>query len=115
METVNVPMQRFRDSNGEPTCLTESGACKFLRAIRIGSTEICAIIGSGNLRRRSKGNGTIIPHGECPIWSVDRDREIVEMERLRACRQELREVTEAMNDPAINNTISLAEAILRKS
>jgi hypothetical protein len=37
-----------------------------------------------------------------------------EVERLRACRAELREATEALADPAVNNLYSLPEAIRRK-
>lgn len=34
-----------------------------------------------------------------------------EIDRLRACRDELRDVTEAMDDPTINNTRTLVEAV----
>lgn len=34
-----------------------------------------------------------------------------EVDRLRACRDELRDVTEAMDDPTINNTRTLVEAV----
>lgn len=48
----------------------------------------------------------------------ERDRAEAEVERFKAqvsrlyaCRDELRDVTEAMDDPAINNTVSLVEAV----
>lgn len=45
-------------------------------------------------------------------WPVhDRRALLAEVDRLRACRDELRDVTEAMDDPTINNTRTLVEAV----
>ena len=47
----------------------------------------------------------------CDFARRETERLKAEVSRLSACRDELRDVTEAMDDPAINNTVSLVEAV----
>ena len=79
-ETVQVPLTRVRDANGQPSCACsfETGEiCDFYRTQRFGFNETClfapdTLNGIGSiLQRRKNGEGTLIPGNWCPLWSIN--------------------------------------------
>jgi hypothetical protein len=75
-ESVNLPLHRFRDSQGNCTCASNFATgtfCPFLMTSSFGTREHCFWTeGRGRLRpmleRRDDGRGTLIPQPECPLW-----------------------------------------------
>lgn len=69
-----IKVQAFTDKNGLPTCAIDFGTgevCKFYRTTRFGCTETCVFIDNNyNLNRRDKGEGSLIPCKECPLWDM---------------------------------------------
>ena len=69
--TINIP--RIRDNDGQPTCCWWGHHCPFLMQSGFGTRKHCywqsvstSII--PQLQRRENGNGTTIPHQQCPVW-----------------------------------------------
>lgn len=77
IETVTITTERYRDSEGNPTCACnfETGeVCKFMRTQRFGVNETCIFAPNAHkgytacMSRRKKGNGTLIPGDWCPLF-----------------------------------------------
>ena len=80
--TVHLPVVRYRDAAGNPTCAVdfETGdVCQFYRTQRLGTGETCVFAETGthskyadNMDRRDgvqgPGMGTLIPGAWCPVW-----------------------------------------------
>jgi hypothetical protein len=81
--TIHLPVIRYRDKDGNPTCATdfETGdVCKFYRTQRLGTIETCVFAEAYSnskyaaaMERRDSpqgpGMGTLIPGVWCPVWS----------------------------------------------
>lgn len=75
-EAVNLPVMRYRDSDGNPTCIADArngSYCPFLTTSGFGTREHCfwlegSVKSRPQLERRNRGYGTTIPHKECPLW-----------------------------------------------
>lgn len=70
--------------------------------------------------KRLRSTSIFSAHGfhPCPrcntlVEHLQAERELLraEVDKLRACREELRQVTEAMDDPRVHNTMTLVEAV----
>ncbi len=75
METATITIPRIRDSEGQPTCRWWEHHCPFLMSSGFGTREHCFWLeGCGKhrpqLERRDNGNGTTIPHQQCPVWEA---------------------------------------------
>ncbi len=72
-ETVNIPVIRFRDPQGRPTCAVnfETGEhCRFLAVTHMGTREVCAFhVEPEPLYRRDLGLGSLEPCNLCPLWT----------------------------------------------
>lgn len=80
--TIHLPVIRYRDKAGNPTCAVdfETGdVCQFYRTQRLGTGETCVFAETGahskfadNMERRDgvqgPGMGTLIPGDWCPVW-----------------------------------------------
>jgi hypothetical protein len=69
-ETFYLPIARYRDINGKPTCAVsfpEKQFCHFYGTKRLGTQELCTYY-QEPLYRRNCGNGTLIPLINCPLW-----------------------------------------------
>jgi hypothetical protein len=63
--------------NNKPCCAKnfDTGeVCVFYRTQRMGCNETCIFADQSGkygqlLERRNNGNGTLIPHDNCPVWS----------------------------------------------
>ena len=80
--TIHLPVIRYRDKAGNPTCAAdfETGeVCKFYRTQRLGTSETCVFAETGShskyadtMERRDgvhgPGMGTLIPGDWCPVW-----------------------------------------------
>lgn len=75
-ETVTLTFDRFRTSEGEPTCIVRvyEEYCIFFRTAYMGTVETCALVPSMMpLTRRGKdGLGYLIPGEWCPLWKEDK-------------------------------------------
>ncbi len=81
--TIHLPVIRYRDKAGNPTCAAdfETGdVCKFYRTQRMGTSDTCVFAETGAhsryadmMQRRNgfggRGTGTLIPGKWCPVWS----------------------------------------------
>ena len=81
--TIHLPVIRYRDKAGNPTCAAdfETGdVCKFYRTQRMGVSETCVFAETcahsryaDMMQRRNglggRGTGTLIPGKWCPVWS----------------------------------------------
>jgi hypothetical protein len=73
--TINV--KAFIDKDNNPCCAKNfdtNEICIFYRTQRMGCNETCIFADQSGkylqtLERRNKGNGTLIPHLNCPIWN----------------------------------------------
>ena len=70
-ETINLPVIRYRDTDGKPTCKSNQGTCQFLETkghlLRLcyfdkPSFAALPILGRGD------GLGSLIPVEACPLW-----------------------------------------------
>lgn len=71
IETVNLPVIRYRDSKGNPTCaknFPKGEVCQFYRTARLGTEETCVFANGFEMERRDEGKGYLIPLDNCPIW-----------------------------------------------
>jgi hypothetical protein len=70
-ETVNLPVIRYRDTDGKPTCLSNQGACQFLET-RGHLLYLCYLdkpsFAALPIRGRGDGTGSMIPIDKCPLW-----------------------------------------------
>lgn len=70
-ETVNLPVIRYRDTDGKPTCLSNQGRCQFLEA-RGHLIHLCYLdkpsFAALPIRGRGDGTGSMIPVESCPLW-----------------------------------------------
>ena len=71
-EQRNITIEVFRDKEGHPTCsknLETGEFCRFLRTSHMGCREHCGYATRNDtLERRNAGEGTLIPHKDCPVW-----------------------------------------------
>lgn len=79
-ETFQMPIERYRDNAGNPTCAFDfpnGEFCKFLASQRFGTYETCLLAPPGQkglnypVWRRESGKGTLIPGDWCPIWTKE--------------------------------------------
>jgi hypothetical protein len=76
MEIHLVPLVRYRDHEGNPTCAKDFATghvCVFYATQRFGCSETCWFAEKdgrrwGPLERRKNGHGTLIPLSICPLW-----------------------------------------------
>ena len=80
--TIHLPVIRYRDEAGNPTCAAdiETGdVCKFYRTQRMGVGETCVFAETDSRSKYAKsmlrrdgaqgpGMGTLIPGAWCPVW-----------------------------------------------
>ena len=64
-ESRMLTFAKYRDRDGLPSCANNGGACRMLQSRRMGTVDVCAILGQ-DLDRRS-GDGSLEPHAKCPI------------------------------------------------
>lgn len=75
-EDFAFKVKRYRDKENNPTCAIDfqtGEICIFYRTQRFGCNETCVFaVDRGNyyqtMQRRKKGEGTLIPLKQCPIW-----------------------------------------------
>jgi len=81
-EQFLLPVIRYRDKAGQPTCAVDFSACRvceFYCAQKFGCAETCLFANKEfrywqSLNRRDNGKGSLIPLACCPLWSVENDR-----------------------------------------
>lgn len=80
--TIHLPVIRYRDQAGNPTCAADfeiGDVCKFYRSQRFGTGETCVFAETGTsakyaatMSRREgsagPGMGSLIPGDWCPVW-----------------------------------------------
>jgi len=73
-EPFELPVTRYRDDDGLPACAANfatADVCVFWRSKSFGQREVCWWEGGTLLHRRGeKGNGTLIPQDNCPLWCM---------------------------------------------
>lgn len=72
-ELFQLPVVRYRDADGKPTCATDFTCgkfCQFYMTKRFGTLELCFFGDGHRLARRVKSEkiGTLIPIPQCPLW-----------------------------------------------
>jgi hypothetical protein len=80
MEIHLVPLVRYRDHEGNPTCATDfpdGRVCIFYATQKFGCAETCWFAEKNGsrwraLERRRAGYGTLIPLSTCPLWPDSR-------------------------------------------
>lgn len=76
-ESRTIQVTAYRDSKGNPTCAKNfetDQVCLFYRTQRLGCNETCALAEQAGkycqtMSRREKGEGSLIPLVNCPIWN----------------------------------------------
>ena len=72
VEEILLPMPRFRDSKGKPTCAASfekrGHFCQFISLAKLGTVEFCTAMGDRLYRDGDDGGGYLQPHADCPIW-----------------------------------------------
>ena len=80
--TIHLPVFRYRDQAGNPTCAADfeiGDVCKFYRTQRMGCGETCVFAETPEGSRYAQsmdrrdgvqgpGMGTLIPGDWCPVW-----------------------------------------------
>lgn len=80
--TIHLPVIRYRDKSGQPTCAADfqtGDVCQFYRTQRMGVGETCLFAETGSysryadtMKRREgsegPGMGSLIPGKWCPVW-----------------------------------------------
>jgi hypothetical protein len=80
--TIHLPVFRYRDQAGNPTCAADfeiGDVCKFYRTQRMGCGETCVFAETREGSRYAQsmdrrdgvqgpGMGTLIPGAWCPVW-----------------------------------------------
>jgi hypothetical protein len=72
-DTFSLPVVRFVDKDGLPTCAAnfwEQQVCTFYRTTDYGTNERCAACVGIHLYRRGE-SGSLIPDVNCPLWDKD--------------------------------------------
>jgi len=80
-EKRTIEIEAYRDSEGNPCCakdFTLGQVCPFYMTYTMGSGETCYFLDYGvgkplPLFRRKDGEGTLIPHSNCPIWNKENE------------------------------------------
>jgi hypothetical protein len=69
IETRLIPVDAYRDDQGQPTCCTHWGTerCKFVATRRLGTVEVCTILGRD--LQRSQATTLLVPDVMCPVWN----------------------------------------------
>ena len=75
-EQHQITITRYYDKDNNPTCAADfsiGDVCIFYATQKFGCSETCWFADQsgkkwGMLKRRKKGEGTLIPNDECPIW-----------------------------------------------
>lgn len=75
-EASSIPIVRYRDKDGNPTCAVDFPAgkvCVFCATQKFGCSETCLFADKdgqrwAEMQRRDGGYGTLIPLQTCPIW-----------------------------------------------
>jgi len=68
IETRSITVRAFRDPDGNPTCGTTEGFCRFSGVGRLGTVPVCLAAPGIYIRRRS--NGYTEPCNGCPVWNT---------------------------------------------
>ena len=82
VEHHSIPVVRYRDAQGQPTCAIDfpgGKVCEFYRTQRFGFNETCLFAEgaagaryTATMQRRTgkdrDGTGTLIPLATCPVW-----------------------------------------------
>ena len=69
IETVDLPVRRFRCKSGKPTCalnMEKGEFCQFLLSRRFGTTMVCGVFGRDI---PYFGRGWPKPLADCPVWA----------------------------------------------
>lgn len=73
VETVMIPVDRFRNYAGDPTCCADSRRgehCQFFGSIKGGfGHDVCRLLDVALIDIK---HAFLVPHSECPLWR-DRD------------------------------------------
>ena len=76
----NLEIEKFTDSDGNQTCAIDfkkRNMCIFYMTHKFGCGETCFFADNNSsnmwapLERRKGGEGSLIPHNECPIWKKE--------------------------------------------
>lgn len=75
MEYKQIKLQVLRAPDGEVTCVTEEGMCKFYREVKWGQISLCAFT-EKEIKRKSNsegvpGMGYTIPTDGCPLKDTE--------------------------------------------
>jgi len=78
-ETKSIDITVYRDSKGNPTCAKDfptGQICRFYRTQRFGCHETCVFADDSgkflkSMIRRGKGDGSLVPLDNCPLWDED--------------------------------------------
>lgn len=76
-ELFNLPITRYRDKSGLPTCAIDFPAgkvCPFYGAQKYGTHETCWYANKNGrlwnpVTRRDNGDGSLRPIETCPLWN----------------------------------------------
>jgi hypothetical protein len=74
-ETVTIPVTRYRDEQGRPTCAADFNAgrvCAFLRS-RVFCCDGLCTLRSETVLTRVGDDGTLAPLDNCPLWREGAD------------------------------------------
>lgn len=79
-EIVQLDVIRYRDTNGNPTCIADlqnDEVCDFLRAFNVGKRYCChwdkpSYLSRPILARGDDGSGSLIPIDACPLWNGEK-------------------------------------------
>lgn len=71
MEYKQIKLQVLRAPDGEVTCVTKEGMCKFYREVKWGQESLCAYTQDRIYRKHNKqgvpGLGFTVPTMGCPL------------------------------------------------
>jgi hypothetical protein len=70
-ETINLPVVRYRDSDGKPTCKTNEGVCQFVEGPFYHKYSCFwdkPRFAASGIEIRNDGLGSLIPVDKCPLW-----------------------------------------------
>jgi hypothetical protein len=78
-ETIQLPVIRYRDDDGKPTCMSRAGQCQFLQWSHFGTQYHCFWAKHGSdqeiYARGDDRRGSLIPINECPLWEGEEWRD----------------------------------------
>jgi hypothetical protein len=74
-ETFSLPVIRYKDSEGNPTCKTDEGSCPFLEGFVFNQYSCIwdkPRFTASVILVRTDGIGSLIPIDACPLWNGEK-------------------------------------------